>query len=221
MLSLIEHFHLHHSADLHVCLTRQPCRRRHQPKKATTSKTQGPKAKGCWPPSVEDEGQHAAHRRIRRVWDTPPTSRKDFNFVINEHTIAVFWKPLAFFDNRSGRWPRVDASRPGKDRCVGSPLDIEISAKIPLRNFLVSANIPTGLDCAGLVWRSQLALVGIPCRWPRVEARPTHASASARSYSATTGTLRPSACGQGEGNHIVWARGCLHSLARASKSLNG
>ena len=32
-----------------------------------------------------------------------------------------------------------------------------------------------------------------------------------------TGTLRPSACGQGEGNHIVWARGCLHPLARASK----
>jgi hypothetical protein len=25
------------------------------------------------------------------------TSRKDFNVVIGEHTIAVFWKPLAFF----------------------------------------------------------------------------------------------------------------------------
>ena len=30
------------------------------------------------------------------------TSRKDFNFVIGEHTIAVFWKPLAFFGQRSG-----------------------------------------------------------------------------------------------------------------------
>jgi hypothetical protein len=33
-----------------------------------------------------------------RVWDMPSlTSRKDSNFVIGEHTIAVFWKPLAFF----------------------------------------------------------------------------------------------------------------------------
>jgi hypothetical protein len=46
---------------------------------------------------VSHAGQHAAHRRFWREWDTPPTSRKDFNFVINEHTIAVFWKPLAFF----------------------------------------------------------------------------------------------------------------------------
>jgi hypothetical protein len=46
---------------------------------------------------VEHEGQHAAHRRFWREWDTLPTSRKDFNFVISEHTIAVFWKPLAFF----------------------------------------------------------------------------------------------------------------------------
>jgi hypothetical protein len=49
-------------------------------------------------PTVEHEGQHAAHRRFWRVWDMPSlTSRKDFNFVIGEHTIAVFWKPLAFF----------------------------------------------------------------------------------------------------------------------------
>jgi len=49
-------------------------------------------------PTVEHEGQHAAHRRFWRVWDMPSlTSRKDFNFVIGEHTIAVFWKPLALF----------------------------------------------------------------------------------------------------------------------------
>jgi hypothetical protein len=30
------------------------------------------------------------------------TSRKDFNVVIGDHTIAVFWKPLAFFGQRSG-----------------------------------------------------------------------------------------------------------------------
>ena len=61
----------------------------------------------------------------------------------------------------------------------------KISAKIPLRNFLVSAKVPTELGSAGLLWCSQLALVGIPCRWPRVEARPTHASVSTRSYSAS------------------------------------
>jgi len=31
-----------------------------------------------------------------------------------------------------------------------SPRNIEIRAKIPLQDFLVSANIPTGLSCAGL-----------------------------------------------------------------------
>jgi len=31
-----------------------------------------------------------------------------------------------------------------------SPGNVEISAKIPVRDFLVSANIPTGLGCGGL-----------------------------------------------------------------------
>jgi len=35
-------------------------------------------------------------------------------------------------------------------RGARSPLNVEISAKIPLQDFLVSANIPTGLGCAGL-----------------------------------------------------------------------
>jgi hypothetical protein len=35
---------------------------------------------------------------FQREWDpSHATSRKDFNFVIGELTIAVFWKPLAFF----------------------------------------------------------------------------------------------------------------------------
>jgi hypothetical protein len=47
---------------------------------------------------VEHEGQHEAHRRFWREWDMPSlTSRKDFNVDIGDHTIAVFWKPLAFF----------------------------------------------------------------------------------------------------------------------------
>ena len=35
-------------------------------------------------------------------------------------------------------------------------LNVEISAKIPVRDFLVSANVPTGLGCGGLAaarWR--------------------------------------------------------------------
>jgi hypothetical protein len=44
--------------------------------------------------------------------------------------------------------------------------------KIPVRDFLVSANIPTGLDCAGLCWTGPLALMGIMCSGLRVEATP-------------------------------------------------
>ena len=36
-----------------------------------------------------------------------------------------------------------------------------------------------------------------------------------------TGALRHSVCGQGEGDHIVWARGCLHPLARAGAFSSG
>src|SRR5215471_17823170 len=53
-----------------------------------------------------------------------------------------------------------------------SPRNIEISAKIPLQDFLVSANLPTGLDCGWLCWTGPLALMGIMCSGPRVEATP-------------------------------------------------
>jgi hypothetical protein len=43
---------------------------------------------------------------------------------------------------RAADW-QIDAS-------TRSPRNVEISAKIPVQDFLVSANIPTGLDCAGL-----------------------------------------------------------------------
>ena len=56
--------------------------------------------------------------------------------------------------------------------CTRSPRNIEISAKIPLQDFLVSANIPTGLDCGWLCWTGPLALMGIMCSGPRVEATP-------------------------------------------------
>ena len=48
--------------------------------------------------------------------------------------------------------PMVRAGAPfmTSDAPARSPLNVEISAKIPVRDFLVSANIPTGLDCAGL-----------------------------------------------------------------------
>src|SRR5215831_8287490 len=68
---------------------------------------------------------------------------------------------------QSGRTPSGNARASTR-----SPLNVEISAKIPLRDFLVSANIPTGLDCAGLCWTGPLALMGIMCSGLRVEATP-------------------------------------------------
>ena len=50
------------------------------------------------------------------------------------------------------------------------PTQIWDSAKIPVRDFWGSANIPTGLDCAGLCWTGPLALMGIMCSGLRVEA---------------------------------------------------
>src|SRR5262249_7980495 len=110
----------------------------------------------------------------------PATSRKYLTSLLTNTRLQFFGNHWRFLDNRSGRWPRVDASRPGKDRCVGSPLDIEISAKIPLRKFLLIVNTPSVVDCARLGWRSQLALVGNGVGCPRVEARPSDVSASAR-----------------------------------------
>jgi hypothetical protein len=51
-----------------------------------------------------------------------------------------------------------------------SPLNVKISAKIPLQDFLVSANIPSGLGCGGLCCGGSLALMGIMCSGLRVEA---------------------------------------------------
>ena len=53
--------------------------------------------------------------------------------------------PDAF--GQSGRTPSGNLAR---------SLNVEISAKIPVRDFLVSANVPTGLGCGGLAaarWR--------------------------------------------------------------------
>jgi len=62
----------------------------------------------------------------------------------------------------------------GEDRCVHSlPPICGGSAKIPLRDFYaISAKIPTGLGCAGLFYGGPLALMGIMCSGPRVEATP-------------------------------------------------
>src|SRR5215813_14098454 len=68
---------------------------------------------------------------------------------------------------QSGRTPSGNAGASTR-----SPLNVEISAKIPLRDFLVSADVPTGLDCAGLCWTGPLALMGIMCSGLRVEATP-------------------------------------------------
>src|SRR5262249_33220481 len=76
---------------------------------------------------------------------------------------------------RTAWWPVGGGGRtpPGNARAsTRSPLNVEISAKIPLRDFLVSADVPTGLDCAGLCWTGPLALMGIMCSGLRVEATP-------------------------------------------------
>src|SRR5262252_9595252 len=68
---------------------------------------------------------------------------------------------------QSGRTPSGNAGASTR-----SPLNVEISAKIPLGDFLGSANVPTGLDCAGLCWTGPLALMGIMCSGLRVGATP-------------------------------------------------
>ena len=56
---------------------------------------------------------------------------------------------------------RVDALRPAtRVRPRARHSMSKISAKIPVRDFLVSANIPTGLDCAGLFWGRHWGLLG-------------------------------------------------------------
>ena len=52
------------------------------------------------------------------------------------------------------------------------PLKFGAVPRYRVRNFLVSAAIPTGLDCAGLCWTGPLALMGIMCSGLRVEATP-------------------------------------------------
>ena len=69
---------------------------------------------------------------------------------------------------------RVEHQFPGRllvfHSLISQLRDLWSSAKIPLQDFLVSANIPTGLDCAGLFYGGPLAL--ITWQWARVEATP-------------------------------------------------
>jgi hypothetical protein len=48
---------------------------------------------------------------------------------------------------------------------VRLPTRIWVSAKIPLQDFLFSANIPTGLGCAGLFSVQPSARQPFICRW--------------------------------------------------------
>jgi len=77
----------------------------------------------------------------------------------------------------------VDALRSGNARAsTRSPRNIEISAKIPVRDFLVSANIPTGLSCAELFYVSHWGLLGHAaggCEWGTTHSAPSGVSLAA------------------------------------------
>jgi hypothetical protein len=82
------------------------------------SPTSSPKAKACWPHrGLDDEGHTQLIDDLAGV-GLPSDEPGIFNFVINDHTIAVFWKPLAFFGQ--SKWccglkqKRADLGRPAR-----------------------------------------------------------------------------------------------------------
>src|SRR5215813_13433569 len=124
---------------------------------------------------------------------------------------------------QSGRTPSGNAGASTR-----SPLNVEISAKIPLRDFLVSADVPTGLDCAGLCWTGPLALMGIMCSGLRVEATPLTVptrlhSLPPRGTATHAGVvLRVShwhrqVCWWWSGGHLLLRPRCLRSLQALSQ----
>jgi hypothetical protein len=114
-------------------------------------------------------------------------------------------------------------------RGARSPLNVENRAKIPLQDFLVSANIPTGLGCGGLCCGGPLALMGIMCSGLRVEATLLANRAKAPPLAPSTGNRNPcwavrvshwhrQVCWWWSGGHLLCPR-CLRSLQALSQDV--
>src|SRR5262249_29213309 len=114
---------------------------------------------------------------------------------------------------------------------VGVPLahlsTLRSSAKVPLQDLLVSANVPTGLDCVGLCWTGPLALMGIMCSGLRVEATPLtvpkrlhslHLHIAPQPMLVSRWQMREGAVAA-SGGRLFIRPGCLRSLQALSQDV--